>query len=178
MNATVFIACSLDGYIARADGALDWLPSSEAEAGVEDYGYTDFMDSVDVLVMGRMSFEKVLSFEKWPYGMKPVVVLSRRMLRLPKEVPECVSLMAPDLPIVMETLSARGEKHLYVDGGKTIQGFLDAGLIDTLIITRIPILLGEGIPLFGPLKKDIRLQHIETCAFDSGFVQSRYAVCG
>lgn len=177
MKASVFIACSLDGYIARTDGGLDWLPSGEEDVRGEDYGYQAFFNSVDAVVMGRISFEKVLTFEKWPYGGKPVVVLSHKALNIPSAVSESVSSMGSDPKAVVQILAARGAEHLYIDGGKTIQGFLDAGLIDTVIITRIPILLGGGISLFGTLKQDIPLRHIETRAYASGFVQSEYAVC-
>lgn len=176
MKTSVFIACSLDGYIARANGALDWLPSEGETEGAEDYGYRDFFDSVDALVMGRFSFEKVLSFGKWPYGDKPIVVLSRQALKIPGAISESVSSMAPDPGAVVAALEAQGAKHLYIDGGKTIQGFLQAGLIDVMMVTYIPILIGDGIPLFGPLKKDIKLHHLETRSFDTGLVQSRYAL--
>jgi dihydrofolate reductase len=175
MKATVFIATSLDGFIARPNGDIDWL--GEPSEGGEDYGYKKFMDTVNVLVMGRNTFEKVLTFGgSWPYGTKPVVVLSSRALDIPKRIPTSVEAMSCSPAELVERLSARGAKHLYIDGGRTIQRFLDSGLIQRLIITRIPVLIGSGIPLFGPLERDIKLQHIETRAFPGGLEQSEYEV--
>jgi len=180
MKASVYIATSLDGFIARADGGLDWLPGAEGESTAgEDYGYREFMDSVDYLVMGRKTFEFVATFAgEWPYGGKRVVVLSSRPLELPKHVAGRVEWMSGSPGEVVSRLAERGAQHLYVDGGKTIQGFLAAGLIQQLIITQVPVLIGEGIPLFGPLPHDIKLRHIETQSFPSGLVQSRYEVVG
>jgi dihydrofolate reductase len=178
MKASVYIATSLDGYIAREGGALDWLPGSggEVQEGGSDYGYQAFFDSVDVLVMGRNTFETVLSFGQWPYGQKRVVVLSSSLGHLPQEMPETVELRSASPAELWSELQASGARHLYVDGGKTIQGFLNAGLIDELIITTIPVLIGRGIPLFGDLAQDVRLQHLGTEAFESGLVQSKYGV--
>ncbi len=183
MKASVYIATSLDGFIARENGDLDWLPGSdgssvESDPADGDFGYQAFMDSVDVLVMGRGTFEKVLSFGAWPYGNKRVVVLSRKLAQIPDELPETVELKSDAPAELVNELAASGAHHLYVDGGKTIQAFLNAGLIQELIITRIPVLIGRGIPLFGPVHKDLQLRHIETHAFSNGFVQSKYVVDG
>ena len=184
MRASVFIATSLDGFIARTDGDIDWLdgPQRGEQDSVgpdedgEDHGYQEFIETVDFLVMGRNSFEKVLSFGvAWPYE-KPVVVLTRRPLDIPDELAACVEVMSGSPADIVARLRKRGAQHLYVDGGKTIQTFLDAGLIQRLVITRIPILLGDGIPLFGPLSKDIPLRHIATRTFEGGLVQSEYEV--
>ena len=173
MKASVFIATSLDGFIARANGDLDWLPPG----GGEEHGYEAFIATVDALVIGRKTYETVLGFDTWPYGEKPVYVLSTRTLApaLPGAVVERLS--GPPAEIVAQ-LAARGVGHVYVDGGITIQGFLQAGLIQRLIITRIPVLLGAGIPLFGPLPRDIRLRHVGTRQYASGLVQSEYVVDG
>ena len=173
---SVYIATSLDGFIARANGDLDWLTASDDRTTASDYGYQAFMDSVDAIVMGRYTFEKALTFDPWPYSGKKVVVLSSRSVAVPQPLAhevEALSLAPHDL---VAQLSARGCTHLYIDGGKTIQRFLNAGLIDQLIITRIPILLGDGIPLFGALDQDVKLTHIETQQFENGFVQSRYSM--
>jgi dihydrofolate reductase len=172
MRASVFIATSLDGFIARPDGAIDWLPTD----GVESHGYDEFIATVDAIVMGRKTFETVLGFGAWPYGPKPVVVLSSRpeVLRAPEGA--ACEMMSGTPPEIVARLGARGMKHLYVDGGITIQGFLQAGLIQRMIITRIPVLLGSGIPLFGPLSRDIRLKHVATRWYPSGMVQSEYRV--
>jgi len=169
----VYIATSLDGFIARRNGDIDWL--GKPPAG-EDYGYKKFMDTVDILVMGRNTYEKVQSFGFWPYGKTPVVVLTTRPLVIPEELAPSVETMSASPADVVAQLAERGAKHLYVDGGKTVQAFLDAGLIQQFIITTIPVLLGEGIPLFGPLQHDIALRHVETRAFPTGVVQSGYEV--
>jgi dihydrofolate reductase len=171
MNASVFIATSLDGFIARANGALDWLPPD----GGEPHGYDEFMAAVDALVIGRKTFETVLTFATWPYGEKPVFVLSTRALA-PTPLGAVVERMSGDPADIMSQLSTRGIRHVYVDGGITIQRFLQAGLIQRLIITRIPVLLGAGIPLFGTLQRDIVLRHVGTRQYASGLVQSEYVV--
>ena len=177
-KCSVFIATSLDGFISRKDGDIDWL--KEASAVVpegKDSGYEEFMSSVDALVMGRNTFEQVLSFDgAWPYGTLPVVVLSRQMNSLPDDVPATVSLTSEDPAMLVQRLSAEGSNQLYIDGGLTIQSFLAAGLIDEIIITTIPIILGDGKPLFGPLPGDVKLELISSQAFDFGFVQSKYRV--
>ncbi len=172
MKASVFIATSLDGFIARQDGGLDWLPGDN----VEPHGYDEFMASVDTVVIGRKTFETVLSFGGWAYGTKPVVVLSRSLKELKLPPGAVCDLMAGSPQEVVDELSRKGMSHLYIDGGVTIQGFLAAGLIQRLTITRIPVLLGSGIPLFGPLDRDIRFEHVATRSFASGMVQSEYVV--
>ena len=171
MKASVFVGTSLDGFIARANGDLDFLPPG----GGEPHGYDEFMATVDALVIGRKTFEKVLTFDTWPYGEKPVFVLSTRTLG-PAPVGAVVERMSGAPAEIVSQLAARGIGHVYVDGGITIQRFLQAGLIQRLIITRIPVLIGAGIPLFGPLPRDIRLQHVATRPYQSGLVQSEYII--
>ena len=173
MKASVFIATSLDGFIARPDGRLDWLPPG----GGEEHGYEAFMATVDALVIGRMTYETVLAFDTWPYGEKPVFVLSSRPLAPPPAGAK-VERESGEPAAIVARLAARGLEHAYVDGGVTIQGFLRAGLIQRFIVTRIPILLGAGIPLFGPLPGDVPLRHVSTRALASGMVQSEYAIGG
>jgi dihydrofolate reductase len=175
MTGTVYIATSVDGFIARENGGIDWLPGV-GDAGTEDYGYRAFIDSVDAIVMGRTSYEMALSFGAWPYGEKPVVVLSSRPMAIGKDIARTVESMNAPPHEVVHRLAGRGWKHLYIDGGKTIQGFLREDLIHRLIISKIPILLGTGIPLFGPLPHDIRLRHLGTRQFENGLVQSHYEV--
>lgn len=177
LKATVFIATSLDGFIARPDGAIDWLPTG-ADTKFEDYGYADLMKSVDALVMGRKTYETVRGFGgEWPYGKKPVVVLSSKKIEIPKELSKMVTVMSGNIGAIRDYLATLDVKHIYVDGGVTIQRFLNAGAIDRLIITRIPVLIGEGIPLFGKLENgDVSLAHIGTKTYPSGLVQSEYAV--
>ena len=173
MKTSVFIATSLDGFIARADGGLDWLPTG----GGEEHGYEAFMATVDALVIGRKTYETVLAFDVWPYGPKPVVVLSTGALAPAPQGALVERMSGPPADIVSQ-LESRGIRHVYVDGGITIQRFLQAGLIQRLIITRIPVLLGSGIPLFGATQHDIALEHVATRAYGSGLVQSEYVVRG
>ena len=177
-KCSVFIATSLDGFISRKDGDIDWL--NEASATVpkgEDTGFGEFMSSVDALVMGRNTFDQVLSFGvAWPYGSTPVIVLNRTLKHLPDGVPDTVSLTADDPATLVQRLSDEGINHLYIDGGLTIQNFLSAGLIDEITITTIPIIIGEGKPLFGSLSSDVKLELISSQGYDFGFVQSKYRV--
>jgi dihydrofolate reductase len=175
MKGSVFVATSLDGYLARLDGGIDWLEDASGETG-EDYGFRRFFDTVDVLVMGRNTFEKVLSFDKWPYGDKPVVVLSSRLAGVPEHLAKTVEIASGSPVELVNRLSERGVKHVYIDGGVTIQQFLQAGLVHSLTIARIPILIGSGIPLFGLLSRDIPMRHIQTRSYPNGLVQSEYEV--
>lgn len=170
MKASVFIASSLDGFIARKDGGLDWL-----DEYTEDHGYTKFMKSVDALVMGRKTFEKVLTFPGWSCP-KPVIVLSTKKVRVPKRLAGAVEVMSGSPRRILERLARRGMKDVYVDGGKTIQGFLRAGLIGRMIVTTVPKLLGSGIPLFGPLARTVSLNVKKTRRFKSGLVQNEYEI--
>ncbi len=172
MTVSVFVGTSVDGFIARRNGDFDFLP----EGGGEPHGYDEFMASVDALVIGRMTFEKVVTFEAWPYGAKRVVVLSSRPVDLSAARGGIVEQMAGPPAEIVSQLAARGMHHLYVDGGVTIQRFLSAGLVQRLIITRVPVLIGDGIPLFGALPHDVRLHHIATRHYPSGLVQSEYQV--
>lgn len=176
-QVSVFIATSLDGFIARPDGAIDWLndASRRVPAG-EDCGYQSFFDSVDTLVMGRHTFELVLSFDDWPYGDKPVVVLSSRPIAVPATLQAWVTWSDEAPAALVARLSAAGAQRLYVDGGVTIQRFLAAGLIDDLTMTLFPVLLGEGRRLFGPLAGDVPLRLAGSRVFDFGFVQLNYRV--
>ena len=172
MTVSVFIGTSVDGFIARPNGDLDFLPAG----GGEPHGYNEFMASVDALVIGRKTFETVLAFPVWPYGEKRVVVLSSRPVDLSAVRGGVVEQMGGPPAEIVAKLAAGGAHHLYVDGGVTIQRFLRAGLIQRLIITRVPLLIGEGIPLFGTLPRDLRLRHVATQHYPSGLVKSEYHV--
>jgi dihydrofolate reductase len=172
MKTSVFIGTSVDGFIARPNDALDFLPTH-----AEDHGYEEFFASVDALVIGRNTYDVVLGFGEWPYGQKPVFVLSTRPLA-PAPAGAVVERMSGDPADIIAQLDGRGIGHIYLDGGITIQRFLRAGLIQRLIVTRVPVLIGEGIPLFGPTGQDIALQHVTTRSFSSGLVQSEYRVTG
>jgi dihydrofolate reductase len=172
MTASVFIGISVDGFIARPNGDLDFLP----EGGGEPHGYNEFIASVDVIVIGRKTFETVLAYPSWPYGAKRVVVLSSRPIDLSAVREGVVEQMGGPPAEIISQLAARGIQHVYVDGGITVQGFLRAGVIQRLIITRVPVLIGDGVPLFGALSHDIRLRHVATRQYESGLVQSEYLI--
>jgi dihydrofolate reductase len=171
MRASVFVGISLDGFMARSDGSFDFLPAG----GGEPHGYEEFMASVDALVIGRNTYDTVLGLEAWPYGPKPVFVLSSRPLRRAPANAVIERLSGQPAAIVAQ-LAARGIGHIYVDGGITIQAFLRAGLIQRLTITRVPVLIGTGIALFGATAGDIALRHVATHQYDSGLVKSEYEV--
>ncbi len=173
MRASVFVGASVDGFIARPNGDLDWLPTD----GGEPHGYDEFMATVDVLVVGRKTYETVLSFGQWPYGQKPVVVLSTHDLA-PAPGGARLERMDGEPAEIVARLARRGFRHAYVDGGITIQRFLRAGLIQRLIVTRVPVLIGAGIPLFGETLRDVRLRHVATRQYPSGLVQTEYEVLG
>jgi dihydrofolate reductase len=170
--ASVFVGISVDGFMARRNGDFDFLP----EGGGEPHGYEEFMASVDVLVIGRNTFEKVLTFEVWPYGAKRVVVLSSRAIHIPNIAGARIEHLSGSPAEIAQRLGASGATHAYIDGGITIQGFLRAGLIQRLIMTRVPVLVGEGISLFGSLPQDVRLHHVGTTTYQSGLVKSEYEV--
>lgn len=170
MKMSVFCGVSVDGFLARPDHALDFLEAG----GPQPHGFEEFFGSVDVLVIGRKTFEVVLTFGEWPYGKKSVVVLSSRPLDFSSIHGGTVEQMSGDPGEIAIRLGNRGFQHAYVDGGVTIQRFLAAGLIDRMIVTRVPVLIGEGIPLFGPVPRDIELRHVATHSYPGGLVQSEY----
>jgi len=170
MKVSVFVGTSVDGFIARRNGELDFLPAD----GGEPHGYDEFMASVDALVIGRKTFETVLAFPNWPYGTKRVVVLSSRPIDFSRVRGGAVEQMGGPPSEIVAKLASNGVHHIYVDGGITIRGFLRAGLVQRLIITRVPVLIGEGIPLFGTLPRDVQLHHVRTQHYRSGLVKSEY----
>jgi len=176
ISGHVFIATSIDGFIARRDGGIDWLEKYVVSG--EDTGYGRFMDSVDGLVMGRGTFEKAMSFDAWPFS-KPVVVMSSTLseLDLPAGLAGKVriSRLSPDQ--LLAVLASEGWRRVYVDGGQVIRSFLAMGLIADMVLTRVPVLLGDGISLFGAMVDQIALRHVGTVAFASGLVQSKYEIC-
>ncbi len=186
-KCSVYMGSSLDGFIARSDGSIDWLDfdspdergnddSGADESVPEDYGFAEFMESVDLLLMGRHTFEVLLTFDEWVYGDTPVMVLSSTLgpEAVPARFEGKVSITSGEPEEILEDLAEKGVQHVYVDGGITVQEFIAAGLIDEITIGIIPILIGDGIPLFGPLEGDVGLQHIATRSFPSGLVQVKY----
>ena len=170
LKVSVYIAASLDGFITRKNGDIDWLTGGE---GGEDYGYAEFMAGIDHIVMGRNTYEKVLTFGGWHYDKK-VIVLTSRDLTIPLDLADKVEALHLSPRELLNEMDLRGAKHIYLDGGITIQRFLRAGLVDEMTITIIPILIGEGLPLFGKLDKDVKLELIKSESFKNGFVQSKY----
>ncbi len=170
MKLSVFCGVSVDGFLARPDHSLDFLDTGEQEP----HGFEEFYDSVDVVVIGRKTFEVVLTFGKWFYGKKQVVVLSSRPLDFSTVKGGVVEQMSGEPSEIVEQLKARDFKHAYIDGGNTIQRFLMAGLIDRMVITRVPVLIGAGISLFCPVPGDIHLRHVATRCYAGGLVQSEY----
>jgi dihydrofolate reductase len=169
----VYIAASIDGYIATPDGGVDWL-HEVPNPDNDDYGYSEFVESIDALVMGRNTFEKVLTFGEWPY-QKKVFVLSSSLTQIPEELKGSVEILCGSLSEVLSEIEIQGFRNLYIDGGKLIQSLLSEDRIDELIVTRIPVILGSGIPLFGKLRATLRFKHIDTTIHNNALVQSRYA---
>lgn len=175
-QTSVFIAISLDGFIARSNGGLDWLERANSLIPTgEDCGYAAFLASIDTIILGARTFETVQGFESWPYAGKRVIVLTARPTALPETIPAEITDTPP--AELLSRLYDEGARHVYIDGGITVQGFLRAGLIDRLTVTVIPILLGEGRPLFGALAADIDLALEDYRAYDFGFTQTTYRVC-
>lgn len=169
----VFIAKSLDGYIAGKNGELDWLESIPNPDNVE-MGFASLMQEIDAIVMGKTTFEVVCNFGgDWPYT-KHVVVLSNSLKEVPEQLNQKVTIMKGSPQEIISELNKKGFFKLYIDGGRTVQEFLKADLIDELRITTIPILLGGGFPLFGDLDKRLEFEHIESKVFLNQIVQNCY----
>ena len=178
-ECAVFVGVSLDGFIARPNGDLDWLMGDGGGDSAE-YGYNKFIAAIDAIVMGRRTFEKVLTLGKWYYGDKRVIVMSHQPIDVSvvQAREGVVEQMAGAPSEIVSKLAASGASRLYIDGGITIQQFLRAGLIHRLIISRLPVLIGQGIPLFGSLSRDVPLRHVRTLTYPGGMVQSEYHVVG
>ncbi len=170
-ETVVYIATSLDRFIARPDGALDWLGGGPEG---EDFGWAEFLASVDHIVMGRITFEQVVSFGQWPYEGTPLTVLSTTLETVPEHLAGKAEILSGEPGAVLDHLARRGRWRVYVDGGATVQRFLRADLVDELVLSTIPVLIGDGIPLFGSLDSDLRWQHRSTVTYDQGLVQSTY----
>ncbi len=172
MNNIVYIATSLDGFIAREDGSVDWLmetPNPDNSA----FGFSEFMETIDAIVMGKNSFEMVVSFGEWPYS-KPVFVLSNSLLKIPDNLIGKAEILNGSPLNIIKELNSKQFFNLYIDGGKVIQEFLELGLIDEMIITKIPIILGSGIPLFTKVSSEQKFEHVKTEIFLNSLVKSHY----
>jgi len=170
MKTIVYIGTSLDGFIARKDGAIDWLV--QFEKPVRD-DYRKFISRIDAVVIGRGTFDKVLTFPSWPYEKK-VFVLSTRVKKVPAQLIGKVTVLSMKPGALLNYLSDEGFANIYVDGGKVIQSFLKEDRIDEMIVTKVPVLIGSGIPLFGELDKDLPFKHVRTKVYSNGLVKSRY----
>lgn len=184
MKCSVFIATSVDGFIAKQDGNVDWLHTAgNSEAKMSDHadmGWNEYISSVDCLIMGRKCMEVIsnmnLTPEQWPYGNMRIIVLSHTLKQLPDNMKSRVELYSDKINTLISKLENEGYKHAYIDGGTTIQEFINLELINEITITRAPILLGEGIPLFGKIIKEIKLEQAEAIAFANNFIQVKYVV--
>lgn len=184
MQCSVFIATSADGYIASDEGGVEWLESagdSSVDLGeLADMGFNDFISGVDCLIMGRGTMQKIASFnlaqEQWPYGQLPIYVLTKSVKTVPPSLHGQVELFAGELGELINKLEIQGFKHAYVDGGSLIRSCLNEQLINTMVITQAPILLGSGIPLFAGLKQSINLSQVKAKCYANGFVQLSYQV--
>lgn len=172
MANIIYIATSLDGFIAASDGGIEWLneiPNPEQS----DYGWSDFISGIDAILMGRNTFEKVLTFGFWPYE-KPFFVITNSLKKLPKDIVGKAEIVKGSINEVIDQLNQRGYINIYVDGGKVIQNFLAEDMIDEMIITKVPILLGKGIPLFGEQEQSRMFRHTKTEIYNNSLVKSHY----
>ena len=177
INCIAYLGMSLDGFIAGPNGEIDWLdvlPMPEGENGEpDDMGFVALMDSIDAVVMGRNTFETLLGFDgPWPYT-KPLIVLSTTITEVPEKAQDTeISSLGP--AELLTELEQRGMTTLYVDGGSVVTSFLNAGLLDELVATVLPVALGSGIPLFGELPQPTWFEHVSSTTFSNGMVQNRY----
>jgi dihydrofolate reductase len=172
MKTSGFLGISLDGFIARDSGTYDFLGVEEEG----DNGYDAFIATVDALVIGRKTYEVVRAFSEWPYGDRRVVVLSSTQREVHPPPGAKVEVMSGSPTEIVARLEREGVKHAYIDGGDTVQRFLREGQLDEITISRFPVLIGQGRPLFGSLPKDVRLDLVRSQAYPGGWVQSVYRV--
>jgi dihydrofolate reductase len=171
MKIRVFIGTSLDGYIAKEDGNIEWL--EQFATGEVVQSYKEFIGLIDAVVIGRGTFEKVLSFPQWPYQRK-VFLLSNSITKIPESLTDKVTIVSMPPKSLLQYLDRKGFENIYIDGGKVIQAFLKEDLVDELIISKAPVLLGGGIPLFGFLAQHLEFKHLQTVVYDNGLVRSYY----
>ena len=184
MKCSVFIATSLDGFIAKLDGNVDWLHTSgkqDAQMGPNsDMGWSDYIKSVDCMIMGRKCMDMInsmnLTEQEWPYGNIKIMVLSNTIKEVPTGLQGKIEMYSGELNALINTLEKAGHQHAYIDGGTSIQGFLNIQLINEMTITRVPILLGEGISLFGKTQQDILLHNCSATAFANDYIQETFEV--
>ena len=171
MKTIVYVGTSLDGFIARKDGDIGWLMQFNNEEVQQSYD--EFIKNIDAIVIGRGTFETVMGFPEWPYSRK-VFVLSNTIKETPPTLKDKVTVLSMKPFELLTYISKKGDSNLYIDGGKVIQSFLKENLIDEMIITQVPLLIGSGIPLFGHLEKDLHFTHLRTDVYSNGLVKSHY----
>lgn len=184
MKCSVYIATSADGYIATHEGDVNWLHSAGNPDGDmsknSDMGFNNFLDSIDCIIMGRKCMDAISSFnltsEQWPYGDTKIYVLSNSIKEPPENLRGKVEMYSGDIIKLMNQLEDNGHKHAYIDGGTTITNFINLQLINEMIITKAPVILGEGIPLFGKINRSIKLTNSQAVAFPNDFIQVKYGV--
>jgi dihydrofolate reductase len=177
VKVSVFIGTSLDGYISRSDGRIDWLEKANKKVNPgEDFGFNNFLSSIDLIVMGRKTFEQVLTFEDWLYKETKMMVLSSRQIEIPSSLLGKVTVTKETPGQLIERLSNECIRHVYVDGGMVIHSFLASGLVNEITVTIVPILIGNGKSFYGIVPMDISLEQTKATIFKSGFVQIQYQV--
>ncbi len=169
-KVSIYIASSIDGYIARKDGNLDWL--HYGHIGDEDYGFKKFTSTIDAVVMGRNTYEVVAGFDEWAYKDKRVIVLSKTLPKVRKEA----ELFSGQLTELLTKLHAENIKRIWVDGGVTVSKFLEEGLVDDITVSIIAMVLGSGIPLFSTMNQEHKCHLVSTQSYPSGLVQLKYEV--
>lgn len=169
-KVSVRVGQSIDGYIAKKDGNIDWL--YYGHSGDEEYGFKDFINSIDGLILGKNTYEVVSNFDQWPYDGKRVIVLSNSL----KNVRPEAELYTGSLKDLLSKLHSEGIKHVWVDGGVTISKFLEEGLVDEISISVIAMILGSGIPLFNPMNAEHKCELLSTKSYPSGLVESKYKI--
>ncbi len=179
VKVSVYIGSILDGFIAREDGDIGWLDDANKNVTPgEDFGFHRFLESVDLIVMGRKTFEQVQALENWTYEDKKLIVLtSKRNLEIPEKLKRIATTSNTLNPTkLIKELSDQSINHIYIDGGLVIQEFLSAGLVDEITVTIVPIIIGRGISFSKLLPKDLHLDHLKTTVYEFGFVQNKYKI--
>lgn len=178
VKVSVFIGTSLDGFIARENGDIDWLDDANKQVTPgEDFGLKSFLESVDQIIMGRKTFDQAMNFDNWPYSNTKMIVLTSKNIEIPQKLRETVTTSTTSSPEqLIKELSDQSINHIYIDGGLVIQDFLSARLVDEITVTIIPILIGKGKSFSGLLLKDLSLKHLKTTVYNFGFVQIKYKI--
>ena len=190
MKCSMFIAPSVDGFIAKEDGGVDWLETvGDSVSKIDEKSelmkyfndsFKNYMKSIDCMIMGRKLMEVLSSFnlspEQWPYGDIRIIAISDTLNKVPKNLSKYVEMYSGSIPTLISKLEKQGYKKAYIDGGITITSFFNLGLINEITLTLAPILLGRGIPLFGNFSKQIKLTDAKATAFPNNFIELKYKV--